>query len=336
MVAHPVGFWVDSMDFTLDYSNYGSYTVDNLTYEEVSFRVLPTCSGEVLCIALVVINAVIFLLGIIGNGVVICITGLKIKKSVNTTWYLSLAVSDFLFCFFLLFNIFYMATSDWTFEIFICKFMSFIMLLNMFSSIFLLVIISAVHCGAVMVPVWAQNQRTISRTLVMVSLAWVVSAALSVPSIIFRNVRQHLGISRCLNNYSISQYSHETIAISRFLVGFLIPFLIIITCYSIIIFKLIVTFFLCWLPYHSLVLTELNQSIHAEFIPIALRAGTLITSTNIFLNPILYMFMGNDFRRKFKNLLVSKMNKAMGQEGRMLSRYPSRSNSMDAGTSTHI
>ncbi|XP_026852154.2 chemokine-like receptor 1 isoform X2 [Electrophorus electricus] len=276
------------------------------------------------------------------------------KKSINTTWYFSLAVSDFLFCFFLPFNIFYMATSDWTFGIFMCKFMSFIMFLNMFSSIFLLVIISADRCVAVMFPVWAQNKRTISKALVMVSLAWVISAALSIPSIIFRDVQQHLGTSRCLNNYSTSQYSHETIAISRFLVGFLIPFLIIITCYSIIIFKLrsnqmarstkpfkvmtalIVTFFLCWLPYHTLVLMELNQSIHAEVIPIVLRAGTLIASANSFLNPILYVFMGNDFRRKFKSSLVSKMENAMGEEGRTLSRYLSRSSSMDARTSTHI
>ncbi|KAK1806284.1 hypothetical protein P4O66_000153 [Electrophorus voltai] len=153
---------MDSMDFTLDYSDYDNYTVDNLTYEEVSFRVHPTCSGEVLCIALVVINALIFLLGIVGNGMVIWIAGFKMKNSVsttwmkklvNTTWYLSLAVSDFLFCAFLPFHVVYLVKGDWVFGLFLCKFQSFIMFINMFSSIFLLLIISMDRCVVVMFPV---------------------------------------------------------------------------------------------------------------------------------------------------------------------------------------
>ncbi|XP_076855174.1 chemerin-like receptor 1 [Brachyhypopomus gauderio] len=347
---------MDSMDMalTMDYSEYDNYTADNLTYEEVSVRVHPTCSEDVLCMMMVVINSIIFLLGIIGNGLVIWIAGFKMKKSVNTTWYLSLAVSDFLFCSFLPFNIFYMATSEWSFGLFMCKFMSFVMFLNMFSSIFLLVIISADRCVSVMFPVWAQNQRTVGKALVMVSLAWIISAALSVPSIIFRDVQQHMGTSRCHTNYSTSQHSHTAIATSRLTVGFLIPFLIIVICYSIIIFKLrinqmarntkpfkimtalIVTFFLCWLPYHTVVLMELYQSLSVEVIPIALKAGSLVASANSFLNPILYVFMGNDFRRRFKSSLLSKMENAMGEEGRTTSRYLSRSSSVDARASTHI
>ncbi|XP_076855175.1 chemerin-like receptor 1 [Brachyhypopomus gauderio] len=351
-------FTMDSMDMalTMDYSEYDNYTADNLTYEEVSVRVHPTCSEDVLCMMMVVINSIIFLLGIIGNGLVIWIASFKMKKSVNTTWYLSLAVSDFLFCSFLPFNIFYMATSEWSFGLFMCKFMSFVMFLNMFSSIFLLVIISADRCVSVMFPVWAQNQRTVGKALVMVSLAWIISAALSVPSIIFRDVQQHLGTSRCHTNYATSQHSHTAIATSRLTVGFLIPFLIIITCYSIIIFKLrsnhmarlrstkpfkimtalIMTFFLCWLPYHTVMLMELYQSLSVEVIPIAIKAGSLVASANSFLNPILYVFMGNDFRRKFKSSLLSKMENAMGEEGRTTSRYLSRSSSMDARASTHI
>ncbi|KAI4896094.1 hypothetical protein NFI96_009168, partial [Prochilodus magdalenae] len=61
------------------------------------------------CIFYVVTNMIIFILGVAGNGLVIWIAGFKVKKSVVTTWYLSLAVSDFIFCSTLLFNVVYMS-----------------------------------------------------------------------------------------------------------------------------------------------------------------------------------------------------------------------------------
>ncbi|XP_051975741.1 chemokine-like receptor 1 [Xyrauchen texanus] len=341
------------LDLSYDYIDYPNVTT-NVTYEEVSFKVHSKCFSQILCLLFVVINVIIFLLGIGGNGVVIWIAGFGIKKSVNTTWYLSLAISDFIFCVFLPFNIIYGATSDWIFGLFMCKFTSFIMFLNMFSSIFLLVIISIDRCIAVMFPVWAQNHRTIGKAAVIIVLAWVISSALSIPSVVFREVQNHLGINRCMNNYTSSQYSHQIIAMSRFVFGYVIPFLLIIFCYTVIILRLratqmaksnkpfkimtalILTFFLCWLPYHTFVLIELNQSVSTEIITHGLKIGTTVAATNSFLNPILYVFMGNDFRRKFRSSILSKIENAIGEDGRTMSRYLSRSSSVEARVSTHI
>ncbi|XP_017307556.1 chemerin-like receptor 1 [Ictalurus punctatus] len=348
-------FIMDTTDFTLDYvsTDYANYTDDNQTYMDMSHNVHEFCSGEILCMLLLVVNVIITVLGVVGNGVVIWIAGLKMKKTVNTTWYLSLAISDFIFCATLPFNTFYIATSDWIFGLFMCRFTSFVMFLNMFSSIFLLVIISVDRCMTVMFPVWAQNQRTIRKASLIVLLAWVLSVSLSIPSTIFRDIQHHLGRTRCHNNY-FSQDSHKSIAICRFIFGFLIPFLVIVVCYSVIIFKLrsnqmakstkpfkimtalIGTFFICWLPYHTFVLVELNQSLPNDIIAFGLKIGTAVASANSFLNPVLYVFMGNDFRQKFKNSILSKIENAIGEEGRTMSRYLSRSSSMDARASTHI
>ncbi|KAF5890128.1 chemokine-like receptor 1 [Clarias magur] len=347
---------MDTADFTFDYASmdYENYSNDNQTWlPDLSHHVEHVCSEEILCMFLLVVNVVIIVLGLVGNGVVIWIAGFKMKKTVNTTWYLSLAISDFIFCATLPLNTFYQATSDWTFGQVMCKFTSFVMFLNMFSSIFLLVIISVDRCIAVIFPVWAQNQRTIKKASLIVVLAWVFSVSLSVPSLIFRDIQHHLDRTRCHNNYK-SHDTHNSISICRFIFGFLMPFLIIIVCYSIIIFKLrrnqmaksskpfkimtalIGTFFLCWLPYHTFMLAELTKGFPNEIIAFGLKIGTSTASANSFLNPILYVFMGNDFRQKFKNSILSKIENAIGEEGRTTSRYLSRSSSMDARASSHI
>ncbi|KAI5091346.1 chemokine-like receptor 1 [Silurus meridionalis] len=327
---------METSDFMLESNSmdYANYTNDNETdldfvYNDQGHHI---CLGEILCMLLLAANVIIIVLGVVGNGVVIWIAGFKMKKTINTTWYLSLAISDFIFCATLPFNTFYIATEDWIFGHFMCRLTSFVMFLNMFSSIFLLVIISMDRCIAVMFPVWAQNQRTIKKASLIVLLAWVLSVSLSMPSAIFRDVQHHLDRTRCHNNYFIID-SHKYIAICRFISGFLIPFLFIMVCYLFIIFKLrgnqmakstkpfkimtalIVTFFFCWMPYHTFVLAELNQSLPTKIIIYGLRIGTSMASANSFLNPILYVFMGNDFRQKFKISILSKIENAIGEEG---------------------
>ncbi|XP_028312890.1 chemokine-like receptor 1 [Gouania willdenowi] len=337
------------MDF-----NY-SYEGNDSIQEAPVFRHKPACLKEVFCVSLLAVSVLIFLLGFCGNALVIWISGFKMKKTVNTTWYLSLAISDFVFCVFLPFSIVQTAMEEWIFGYFMCKFASTIMFLNMFSSIFLLVVISVDRCVSVMFPVWAQNQRTVKKASVIVVVAWLLAIGLSVPSVIFREVHTHMGRTNCYNNYTLHQNSHSLVAVTRFFAGFVVPFIIIIICYSIIIIKLqrnrmaksskpfkvmtalIVAFFVCWLPYHVFVLLELQHQKHdLHVLTTGLKVGPTMAAANSFLNPVLYVFMGNDFRQKFKSSVLSKMENAMGDDGRTTSRYLSRSSSMDGRASTHI
>ncbi|KAJ7994282.1 hypothetical protein DPEC_G00264270 [Dallia pectoralis] len=352
---------MDDLDFGFEpyYDYSGNYSNSNSTSteEETYFKPFKTCFAEVPCVIHLVVNVVICLLGVCGNAVVIWIAGFKMKKTVNTTWYLSLAVSDFIFCACLPINIVYMATGEWIFGLFMCKFTSSVMFLNMFSSIFLLVIISVDRCVSVMFPVWAQNHRSVGKSTFMVVMVWLFSAGISIPAMVFRDVQTHLGKTVCFNKYPDKEF-HKTIAATRFIVGFVIPFLVIIFCYSVIILRLrtnrmmsrsskplkvmtvlIVTFFICWLPYHVFVVLELNhQNYNLKAIETGLVIGTTVATANSFMNPILYVFMGNDFKQKFKSSMRSKIENAIREEGRTTSRYLSRSSSMEGSrrTSTHI
>ncbi|XP_037536345.1 chemokine-like receptor 1 [Nematolebias whitei] len=343
---------MDVFNWEYDY-NYYSY--DNITEPEQITQPSRTCLQNGTCVCLIVVTVIIFLLGFFGNGLVIWISGFKMKKTVNTTWYLSLAISDFLFCAFLPINIAFMVMDEWIFGLFMCKFTSSVMFLNMFSSIFLLVIISIDRCVSVMFPVWAQNHRTVQKASVMVVFAWLLAIGLSFPSMIYREIGTFMDRTVCFNNYTSNPNMHQIIAMSRFTAGFLHPFIIIIICYSIIILKLrsnrmiksskpfkvmsalIAAFFICWLPYHVFVLLELNHHKYDhEILAVGLRVGSSLAAANSFLNPVLYVFMGNDFKQKFKSSILSKMEKAIGEEGHTISRYLSRSSSVDARASTHI
>ncbi|KAI4884164.1 hypothetical protein NFI96_007254 [Prochilodus magdalenae] len=195
---------------------------------------------DALCIFYVVTNVIIFILGLAGNGLVIWIAGFKVKKSVIATWYLSLAVSDFIYCSTLPFSVVSVVKRQWIFGSFICKFGSFIFFLNIFSSVFLLTIISVDRCVVVMFPVWAQNQRSVKKASVIVMVAWIISAALSTPPLVFRDVHYTKykleDVSQCHYN-DISEFIAGTTIV--FVFSFVIPFPIIFICYVVIMRKLV-------------------------------------------------------------------------------------------------
>ncbi|XP_049326517.1 chemerin-like receptor 1 [Astyanax mexicanus] len=290
---------------------------------------VSTCT-HLSCMFMATALVIIFILGSAGNGLVIWIAGFKVKKSVTSTWYLSLAVSNFLFCCTLPFTVFYTVREGLIFGLFMCKFISFIMFLNMFSSIFILVIISVDLCVAVMFPVWAQNHRTIRKASVIVMLIWIISAGISTPSLIFRAVQPDYRKQTqvCFNDIAYDQ-DHITVVVCRFVFGFVIPFLIIIVCYNVIERKLrnnqsakskkpfkimtalTVAFLLCWIQFHMFPLMELKDKNYAENIPRVI--GVILACANSCVNPFLYAFIWRDGKMKPYTFL-SKFENALQEE----------------------
>ncbi|KAL6465906.1 hypothetical protein MHYP_G00260390 [Metynnis hypsauchen] len=289
----------------------------------------PATCTDAKCVSVAIATVVIFVLGVIGNGLVIWIAGFKTKKSVNTTWYLSLAVPNFLFCSFLPLFVAYFVKTDSAFRLSMRKFILFIIFLNMFSSVFLLIIISVDHCVVVMFPVWAQNKRTIRKASVVVVLAWIIAAAFSSPSAVFQPDERN----GCFIHYTSDQ--RAPVMSCRFVFGFLIPYLIIIFCYIVIVKKLkgnqtgnfkkpfkimtalIAAFFICWLPFHTFDLMILNHHNYTHILHTGLDIAAVFAISNSCLNPFLYVLMGKDIKKKCCALLT-KIENAFEEED-----YPS-------------
>ncbi|XP_044138576.1 chemokine-like receptor 1 [Bufo gargarizans] len=286
-----------------------------------------------------------FVLGTSGNGLVLWFTIFKMKKTVNVIWFLNLSIADFTFTLFLPLSIIYLAYDfEWIFGAFMCKLNSSVAFINLFASVFLLTIISIDCCISVIFPVWCQNHRTPKLALFVVIGVWVLAIIFSLPYFIFRNTVQYYdGSFGCFNDFELDPEIEELspigksrqkgTIITRFLVGFVIPFIVIVSSYSIIalriqrnhmttstkpfkvIIAVIISFFVCWFPYHVISLMELHAG---NFSPNVFRIGAPLTSSLAFINscinPFLYVFIGRDFKKKFWGSFHSIFEKAFNED----------------------
>uniref|UniRef100_A0A8D0GRC8 Chemerin-like receptor 1 n=1 Tax=Sphenodon punctatus TaxID=8508 RepID=A0A8D0GRC8_SPHPU len=334
------------MDSDYYHSNYSDDYLDYEFYDDIinnSEIVRKDSSDDMRSIARilsVVIYTAVCLLGILGNGLVIVIITFKMKKSVNAIWFLNLAVADFLFNIFLPITIAYTAMDyNWVFGIAMCKLNSFLLIVNMYTSIFLLTTISVDRCISVVFPVWSQNHRTNKLACFICVIVWALGFLMSSPSLVFRDIRSQHSKVICFSNYSLSpshlplgKMRHATVNITRFLFAFLIPMTVITVCYIIILFRLkrnrlakskkpfkiivaiIVIFFLCWSPYHILHLLETqHHSVPTSIFPVGIPIVTAIAVSNSCMNPVLYVFMGQDFK-KFKVTILSRLVNALSED----------------------
>ncbi|XP_028679131.1 chemerin-like receptor 1 [Erpetoichthys calabaricus] len=300
--------------------------------------------NDSLNIVAIVVYSFACILGCIGNGLVIWITGFKMKKTANTVWFLNLAIADFIFTTFLPLTIIYTANGyNWIFGKFMCQFNSLILCLTMFASVFLLTAISVDRCVAVVAAVWSQSYRSPRTASIACFIVWLLAVVLGIPYAAYRDLRVTPNKIMCAINYSsdvnVVMYRRGTLTIIRFLCGFLIPLIIIILCYSAIIWRynnlqrqrcfkpfriivaVIVTFFICWAPFHIIQLLTLKSTNSTDTLYKVIRIGnpivTSIAFLNSCLNPVLYVCMCQDFRHKFKKSVLLVLESAFTEEGLM-------------------
>ncbi|KAJ6663664.1 hypothetical protein lerEdw1_009743 [Lerista edwardsae] len=284
--------------------------------------------------------SLVFVLGTIGNGLVIFITGFRMKKVVNTVWILNLAIADFTFSFFRLFKIVQIGLEfHWPFGYVICKVNYIMVFFNLITSIYLLVVISVDHCIAVWCPVWARNRRTPRLASFVVLCVWILALVLCSPNLYFTDTYYDVetNTTYCFSEYSMMDEGGLrtlcAMVIARFILGFLIPFSVVVVCYGAIVVKLrkvqfsqsskpfkvitavIVAFLVCWFPFHvfSFLSVKYEPQIHVVVF-IGLRLSYSLAFFKSCLNPLLYFCMGHNFKEKLRLSLLSDLANAFTEE----------------------
>ncbi|XP_053143067.1 C-X-C chemokine receptor type 4 [Hemicordylus capensis] len=279
------------------------------------------------------IFSIIFLTGIIGNGLVIIIMGYQKKlRSMTDKYRLHLSVADLLFVITLPFWA-VDAVINWYFGDFLCKLVHIIYTVNLYSSVLILAFISLDRYLAIVHATNSQRPRKLLAERIIYLGVWLPALLLTVPDMIFASTKElkELGGEYVCQPF----YPHEKWLISfrfqQILVGLVLPGLIILTCYCIIISKLshskgqqkrkalkttiilIIAFFACWLPYYIgisidtfILLGFINNG--CQFDSIVHKWISITEALAFFhccLNPILYAFLGAKFKTTAQNAFSS-------------------------------
>ncbi|XP_039626037.1 C5a anaphylatoxin chemotactic receptor 1-like [Polypterus senegalus] len=150
-----------ALNFSLlqgDYAVEENSTAGNSTGQNTKEEVHLNLQSHHILIAF--FHTVIIILGVPGNAVVIWIAGFKMKRTVNSIWFLNLACADLVCCLCIPFVMYTVVHNQhWPFGFQMCRLIYGVIYISSFCAIFLLMIISLDRVILVAKPVWCQNHR---------------------------------------------------------------------------------------------------------------------------------------------------------------------------------
>ncbi|KAM9337542.1 LOW QUALITY PROTEIN: type-1 angiotensin II receptor [Symphorus nematophorus] len=311
-----------------------------------------------------IVYGCIFVIGIVGNSMVVAVIYCYMKlKTVANIFVLNLAVSDLTFLITLPMWATFTATGyHWPFGGFLCKASAGLVIFNLYTSVFFLTALSIDRYLAIVHPMRSRRFRTVVYARITCVLMWLFAFVLSVPTALTRDVYNIANSNKTVCGIlhptieNVKRLKELLLAISlmKSLLGFLVPFIIVITCYCLIgrallgarhlhkssrsrddevlrmLAAAVLAFFMCWVPhqvFHLMqLLTQLIQGKNCailEIIDTAMPFTICIAYFNSCVNPIVYGFVGRNFRKNLLRLLRCSSGGATGP-------HPSISSKMSA------
>lgn len=277
--------------------------------------------------------ALTILLGSVGNSMVIWMVGVRLKPTATNVWLLNLAVADLVFCISRILTAISLGLHRWPFGVLPCQVNGLLKYTNMFCSVFLLVVISVDRALCIWFPLVARVRRTILLARVVSAGVWVVALALSFPYATSRTVGlDDYNKTKCTMEDTMSERGRTALYLLRFLFGFLLPFLVITCCYVLagwgirrsrvmgktnilrILVLLVSAFFLCWAPYHALLLGKMVDRTR-KWVKLGLPVATGLSYFNSCVNPILYFCVGLKRQKSLKRSISGALRRALEDEG---------------------
>ncbi|TRY58956.1 hypothetical protein DNTS_033925 [Danionella cerebrum] len=286
-----------------------------------------------------VVYSLTFVIGIIGNSLVVTVIFFCLKlKTVANIFVFNLAASDLTFLLTLpIWAIFTATGYHWFFGDLLCKAIAGMVLLNLYTSIFLLTALSVDRYLAIVHPVHSRRCRTLVYARVTCVLIWIVAFFLSLPTALIRGTLfiQESNVTVCAIHHKEGIRSIlVALSLMKTVFGFLLPLTVILTCYCLIgrtlrlardiprnsrhngdevlsmLAAAVLSFFLCWAPHQVfnfmdmlLLLKGITSCNVVDVIDTGLPFTICIAFFNSCMNPILYSFVGKNFRRNMLKLL---------------------------------
>ncbi|XP_067102297.1 cysteinyl leukotriene receptor 2 [Osmerus mordax] len=285
---------------------------------------------------------VIFILGLIFNLISLWffLTVWKTNRKFGPVnlFMLNLVLSDLmLVCSLPLRAAYYLMHSNWVFGDTLCRIMSFLFYVNMYSSIYFLMVLSVVRFLAITKPYTFAMLKTSRSAWIVCLLIWVLVSVVSIPMLKAGTTKAASGETKCLElnpDYNADQLFTLIIAnyVTMFF-GIILPFTVICICNLFVVCKLVrirhrqgterprfkksialvitvlCIFLTCFLPYHVVrtLFLDSEQDIsnngygesctYTERVRKAAVITLCLAAGNSCLDPLIYFFAGENFRQ---------------------------------------
>ncbi|XP_078093317.1 opioid receptor, delta 1b [Mustelus asterias] len=221
----------------------------------------------------------------------------------------------------------------WPFGELLCKTVLSIDYYNMFTSIFTLTMMSVDRYIAVCHPVKALDFRTPTNAKIVNVCVWLLSSAIGVPVMVMAVTKLNKkGNVMCTIQFPAPAWYWDNVTkICVFIFAFVIPVLVITICYGLMILRLksvrllsgskekdrnlrritrmvlvvVAIFIICWTPIHIFVIVKTLVEIHpSPLVTASWHFCIALGYTNSCLNPVLYAFLDENFKRCFREFCL--------------------------------
>ncbi|KAM5281346.1 CX3C chemokine receptor 1 [Ctenodactylus gundi] len=287
-------------------------------------------------IFLPIFYSLVFAFGLVGNLLVVsALIKSQKPKSITDVYLLNLALSDLLFVATLPFWTHYVISEEGLPHA-LCKLTTALFFIGFFGGIFFITVISIDRYLAIVLAANSMNNRTVQHGVTISLGVWAAAILVAAPQFMFTKRKEN----ECLGDYpEVLQEIWPVLRnVEANFLGFLLPLLIMSYCYLRIIRTLfscknhkkakaiklillvVITFFLFWTPYNVMVFLE-TLKLYGFFpncdlkrdLKLALNVTETVAFSHCCLNPFIYAFAGEKFRRYLYHLYRKCMTVLCGR-----------------------
>lgn len=289
--------------------------------------------------------SIIFVVGLLGNGLALHVIRPNMKKINSTTLYsLNLVISDILFTLSLPLRIIYYGMGfHWPMSETLCKISGFIFYINTYAGVNFMTCLSVDRFIAVVLPLRFGRLRKVSNVRYICVCVWLLVLAQTLPLLtIPLTNKEHDNYTTCMEYPNLEKFDHiATSVIGGVFLGYVVPLITILVCYSFLCYKLHLSaktnhlteksgrsrkaigviccvslvFIVCYSPYHIDFLQYMIRKLVSKpdcadltAFQVSLHTTLILMNFNACLDPFVYFFACKGYKRKLLKLLKMQVS----------------------------
>ncbi|XP_041055398.1 G-protein coupled receptor 183-A isoform X2 [Carcharodon carcharias] len=315
-----------------------SLTITNSTMDHNSSANTTECNlythRHTISIVLPIAYSIISVVGIFGNCLAVYTIRKKQKKINSTTLYsMNLVISDIFFAAILPARIIYYARGfNWPFGEALCRITAMISYSNIYASVSFMTCLSLDRLLAVIYPFRCSKFRNVRNVKKICLVAWAIILCQTAP-LLFIQMSNNIEdkFLTCMEYPNFESIPNlPQMLLGACLMGYVLPVVIMLFCYSKVSCKLfksakenplteksgrnkkanniillvLCVFFICFTPYHVVIMQHMIKKLHKHTIPcqeqmnfqIALHVTVTVMNFNCCLDPFIYFFACKGYR----------------------------------------